>query len=86
MVLSTIFWVVSGVLIHTLFGLIECGGVGSFGNSKINECHELKIIEWLAWALAIMSVVSAVPVVARAWKRRKAGLERRVKGRKGGEV
>ncbi|KZV98116.1 hypothetical protein EXIGLDRAFT_728946 [Exidia glandulosa HHB12029] len=90
-VLSTIFWVVSGVLIHTLFGLIECGGVGSFGNLKINECHELKIIEWLAWALSIMAVISSIPVIARAWRRRKAQMERKKaekmgSGRKGGEI
>jgi hypothetical protein len=65
-VLSAIFWVVSGVLIHTLFGLIECGGVGSAANGKISECHELKIIEAISWALAALSVLAAIPVVSRA--------------------
>jgi hypothetical protein len=65
-VLSAIFWVVSGVLIHTLFGLIECGGVGSAANGKISECHELKIIEALSWALAALSVLAAIPVITRA--------------------
>ncbi|KAJ7166544.1 hypothetical protein C8R43DRAFT_1232519 [Mycena crocata] len=55
-VLSTIFWIVSGVLIHTLFGLIECGGVGRIAGG-LNECHELKIIEILSWVLAGMSIV-----------------------------
>jgi hypothetical protein len=74
-VLSTIFWIVSGVLIHTLFGLIECGGLGKIG--KLSECHELKIIEWLAWSLSIMSVLSSIPIITRAWNRRKAQLERK---------
>ncbi|KAF7292058.1 hypothetical protein MIND_01231900 [Mycena indigotica] len=75
-VLSTIFWIVSGVLIHTLFGLIECGGVGRI-QGGLNECHELKIIEVLSWVLAGMSVVSAVPVVMRALDERKHKLERK---------
>ncbi|KAJ7154505.1 hypothetical protein C8R46DRAFT_1116844 [Mycena filopes] len=74
-VLSTIFWVVSGVLIHTLFGLIECGGIGQ-AKGGLNECHELKIIEILSWVLAGMAVVSSVPVVMRAVADRKRGMAR----------
>ncbi|KAJ7101897.1 hypothetical protein C8R44DRAFT_808848 [Mycena epipterygia] len=72
-VLSTIFWIVSGVLIHTLFGLIQCGG---------NECHELKIIEVLSWVLAGMSIVASVPVVSRALVDRKHRMERKKHGNK----
>jgi hypothetical protein len=76
-VLSTIFWIISGVLIHTLFGLIECGGVGKIAGG-LSECHELKIIEVLSWVLAGMSIVSAVPVVLRAMKVRKEKMSRKV--------
>ncbi|KAJ7446568.1 hypothetical protein FB451DRAFT_1537470 [Mycena latifolia] len=76
-VMSTIFWIVSGVLIHTLFGLIECGGVGEV-KGGLNECHELKIIEILSWVLAAMSIISSVPVVMRAMAERKARMERKM--------
>ncbi|KAJ6471641.1 hypothetical protein C8R47DRAFT_1077290 [Mycena vitilis] len=75
-VMSTIFWIVSGVLIHTLFGLIECGGVGE-AKGGLNECHELKIIEILSWVLAAMAVVSSVPVVMRAGAQRKKQMEQK---------
>jgi hypothetical protein len=80
-VLSTVFWIISGVLIHTLFGLIECGGVGQV-KGGLNECHELKIIEILSWVLAGMSIVSAVPVVMRAMAQRKRQMERNVHNEK----
>ncbi|KAF7326180.1 hypothetical protein MKEN_00470100 [Mycena kentingensis (nom. inval.)] len=85
-VLSTIFWIVSGVLIHTLFGLIECGGVvrtGGIKGLKLSECHELKIIEILSWVLAGMSIVSSVPVVMRWLNERKERMERKGRGSKG---
>lgn len=82
-VLSTIFWIVSGVLIHTLFGLIECGGVGRVAGG-LSECHELKIIEWLSWALALVSVVASVPVLARAWSDWKMKKQRRANEEKNG--
>ncbi|KAJ7689933.1 hypothetical protein B0H17DRAFT_1065696 [Mycena rosella] len=75
-VMSTVFWIVSGVLIHTQLGLIECGGVGQL-KGGLNECHELKIIECLSWALAGMSIVSSIPVVMRALRERKAKMERK---------
>ncbi|KAJ6529225.1 hypothetical protein B0H19DRAFT_1006647 [Mycena capillaripes] len=84
-VLSTIFWIVSGVLIHTLFGLIECGGVGEV-KGGLNECHELKIIEILSWVLAAMSIVSAIPVVSRAMAERKKRMEQKVHNEKGAAV
>ncbi|KAJ7859347.1 hypothetical protein B0H14DRAFT_2747047 [Mycena olivaceomarginata] len=78
-VLSTIFWIVSGILIHTLFGLIECGGVGRIAGG-LNECHELKIIEILSWVLAAVSIVAAVPVVMRAMADRKRRMDNNVNG------
>ncbi|KAJ7101922.1 hypothetical protein C8R44DRAFT_584224, partial [Mycena epipterygia] len=76
-VLSIIFWIVSGVLIHTLFGMIQCGGVGRIAGG-LNECHELKIIEVqvLSWVLAGMSIVASVPVFSRALAERKHQMER----------
>lgn len=81
-VLSTIFWIVSGVLIHTLFGLIECGGVGRVAGG-LSECHELKIIEWLSWAIALVSVIASFPVLARAWSDWKMKKQRRANEKSG---
>lgn len=72
-----------GVLIKTLFGLIECGGVKvssqASQNLKLSECHELKIIEWLAWALAIVAVITAVPVAFGWIHKRKEDHKRKQK-------
>jgi heme/copper-type cytochrome/quinol oxidase subunit 2 len=70
LLLSTIFWIVSGVLIHQLWGYIECGGVGRL-QGGLNECHELKIIEILAWVLAAVSILATVPVISNSMKRYK---------------
>jgi len=70
LVLSTIFWIISGVLIHQLWGLVECGGVGGL-KGGLNKCHELKIIEIIAWVLAVVSVLATVPVVMGSMKRHK---------------
>jgi len=86
-ILSAIFWVVSGVLVHQLYGLIECGGVKvdhanplSAGNLKLSECHELKVIEWIAWWLAGLSVITAVPVAYGWVHKRKEARERKHNG------
>jgi hypothetical protein len=73
------------VLIHTLFGLIECGGVGT-AKGGLNECHELKIIEILSWVLAAMSIISSVPVVMRALDERKDKMERKHHNEKGSGI
>jgi hypothetical protein len=71
LVLSTIFWIVSGVLIHQMWGVIDCNqGVGNI-RGGLTECHELKIIEIIAWVLAGVSILAAVPVVMNSIKRRK---------------
>ncbi|XMA20059.1 hypothetical protein WAI453_012850 [Rhynchosporium graminicola] len=74
LVISTILWIVSGVLIHQMWGLIKCneglGGVKELRDG-LSECHELKIIEIIAWVLAGVSVLATVPVVMNAMKRRK---------------
>ncbi|KUJ19190.1 uncharacterized protein LY89DRAFT_780193 [Mollisia scopiformis] len=71
LVISTILWVVSGVLIHTMWGFIICNqGVGPI-KGGLTECHELKIIEIIAWVLAGVSVIATVPVVINSTKRRK---------------
>jgi len=70
LLLSTIFWIVSGVLIHQLWGYIECGGVGGL-QGGLNECHELKIIEIIAWVLAAVSILATVPVISNSMKRYK---------------
>jgi len=42
----------------------------------MTECHELKIIEIIAWVLAGVSVLATIPVLMNATKRRKgAGRE-----------
>jgi len=70
LVLSTVFWIVSGVLIHQMWGYFECGGVGKL-EGGINTCHEVKIVEIIAWVLAGISIVATVPVVRSSIKRRK---------------
>jgi hypothetical protein len=37
----------------------------------LTECHELKIIEIIAWVIAGVSVIATIPVVMNAMKRRK---------------
>lgn len=72
LVLSTIFWIVSGVLIHSAWGTIFCHqGVGGV-KGGLTECHELKIIEIIAWVLAAVSILATIPVVMNAAKRREA--------------
>ena len=58
-----------------MWGVITCNeGVGHFG-SKLTECHELKIIEIIAWVLAVVSVLATIPVVMDAMNRRKSQAE-----------
>ncbi|KAH6673414.1 hypothetical protein B0J14DRAFT_590740 [Halenospora varia] len=77
LVISTILWIVSGVLIHQMWGVIICNqGVGHI-RGGLTECHELKIIEIIAWVLAGVSVIATVPVVMNAMKRRKMKHERK---------
>jgi len=78
LVISTILWIVSGVLIHQMWGVIICNqGVGHI-RGGLTECHELKIIEIIAWVLATVSVIATVPVAKNAMKRRKMQMERKM--------
>ena len=62
-----------------MWGVIICNqGVGHI-KGGLTECHELKIIEILAWVLAGVSVLAAIPVVMNATKRRKMQSERKTK-------
>jgi len=74
-VLNFVFWIVSGALIHSMLGYLECGGIGS-AVGGLNECHELKIIEILSWLIAALSVLAAVPIMMRAVKRRSRQAQR----------
>jgi hypothetical protein len=79
--MSTILWVVSGVLIHSMWGIIMCNqGVGHI-RGGLTECHELKIIEIVAWVLAAVSVLATIPVVMDALNKRNAN-----KGREKSQV
>ena len=75
--LSTVFWIVSGVLIHHMWGYKECNGIEHFKNG-VSECHEIKIIEILAWVIAAVSVIATVPVIMFALARRKRQAERKM--------
>ena len=57
-----------------MWGYKECGGVGGL-NGGLNECHEIKIIEILAWVIAGVSIVATVPVLMFALKRRRKQAE-----------
>ncbi len=61
-----------------MWGVIICNqGVGHI-RGGLTECHELKIIEILAWVLAGISVLATVPVVMNAANRRKRQAERKM--------
>lgn len=77
--MSTILWVVSGVLIHSMWGVIICNqGLGS-PKGGMTECHELKVIEIIAWVLAGVSVLATIMVLWQAFQRRKAKMSGREK-------
>ena len=60
-----------------MWGVIICNqGVGGI-KGGLTECHELKIIEIIAWVLAAVSVLATVPVVMNAAKRRKSQMDRK---------
>ncbi len=70
--ISTILWIASGVLIYQLWQYVECQNNGipdNFDQFKsqvsggLSLCHEIKIIEIIAWIIAALSVVAAIPVV-----------------------
>jgi hypothetical protein len=77
LVLSAVFWIVSGILIHDLLGYVECGGVGS-PKGGLSECHELKIIEILSWIIGFFSLLSTIPFVMRSMKHRKNQAKRKI--------
>jgi hypothetical protein len=73
-----------------MWGYVECeneGVANDFGQFKsqveggLSECHEIKIIEIIAWAIAAVSIVATIPVTMTAMKRRKA--EREMKKQNG---
>ncbi|EON99786.1 hypothetical protein UCRPA7_4682 [Phaeoacremonium minimum UCRPA7] len=89
-VLSTIFWVVSGVLIYQIWQYVECQNNGipssvdefkSQVSGGLSLCHEIKIIEILAWVIAGVSVIAAIPVVMTTMKMRKERRQRRTGGK-----
>jgi len=53
-----------------MWGYKECGGIGAL-KGGLNECHEIKTIEIIAWVIAGVSVVATVPVVKDALHRRR---------------
>lgn len=81
LVISTILWVVSGALIHQMWGYVECENAGvasslaefeSQVEGGLSLCHEIKIIEIIAWVIAGLSVVATVPVVKTYLQRRRS--------------
>lgn len=60
-----------------MWGIILCRqGVGPI-KGGLTECHELKIIEIIAWVLAGLSVIATIPVLMDASTKRKAQAERK---------
>jgi Zn-dependent membrane protease YugP len=60
-----------------MWGIILCRpGVGNI-RAGLTECHELKIIEIIAWVLAALSIIATIPVLMDASKRRKEQAERK---------
>jgi len=90
LVVSVILWVASGVLIYQLWQYVECQNNGiadSLDEFKsqlaggLSLCHEIKTIEIIAWVIAGMSVISAIPVVL-TWRKNKKAKGRGGAGRK----
>lgn len=70
--MSTILWVVCGVLLRSMWGIIICNqGVGRI-KGGLTECHELKVIEIIAWVLAGVSVLATIMVLWQALQRRRS--------------
>lgn len=64
-----------------MWGYVECANTGiadSFTEFKsqveggLSLCHEVKIIEIIAWVIAGMSVLGTIPVVKEYIQRRKS--------------
>lgn len=86
LVISTILWVVSGVLIHQIWGYVECANAGvpdDFEEFKsqvqggVTLCHEIKTIEIIAWIIAGVSVLATIPVVKIYLQRRRDRQQRK---------
>ncbi|CAN8104062.1 unnamed protein product [Discula destructiva] len=95
LVMSTILWIVSGVLIHQMWGYVECANSGiasSYSEFKsqieggLSLCHEIKIIEIIAWVIAGFSILATIPVVKIYLQRRRERLDRKKGGEKGQTV
>lgn len=94
--MSTILWVVSGVLIHQMWGYVECANSGIADNfdefksqieGGLSLCHEIKIIEITAWVIAAVSVLATIPVVKIYMERRKTRMQnKRARAHKGDTV
>lgn len=63
-----------------MWGYVECENEGianDFDQFKsqvsggLSECHEIKIIEIIAWCIAAVSVLATIPVVMTAMQRKK---------------
>lgn len=86
LVISTILWVISGVLIHQIWGYVECANAGipdDFDEFKsqveggMTLCHEIKTIEIIAWVIAGVSVLATIPVVKIYLQRRRDRVQKK---------
>jgi len=89
LVMSTILWIISGVFMHQMWGYVECANSGVANSvhdlkenikGGLSECHEIKIIEILAWTIAGISIVATVPITLAALKKRKEQREMKKNG------
>lgn len=60
-----------------MWGVIDCNEGVKEIRDGLSECHELKIIEILAWVLAGVSILATAQVVINAMKRRKRQAEQK---------
>lgn len=60
-------------------GRIICNQGVSRIMGGLTECHELKMIEIIAWVVAAVSVLATIPVLMNAGKRCKAQVERKTR-------
>lgn len=78
-----------------MWGYVECANAGipdsiqeaeSQIEGGLTLCHEVKIIEIIAWVIAGVSVLATIPVVKTYMRRRKDKLQKKQQPREKNEM
>jgi len=80
-VVSTILWIISGGIIYQMWTYVECANEGIPDNTQelksqlaggLSLCHEIKTIEIIAWCIAAVSIIAAIPLTMTYIKDKKS--------------